>query len=234
MSEKTFVDVVESKVHDFFREFDHAPEYISFLVNGFPVAVAAYLSSQLYENHKAESELVINSPSGKIMRFGLKATRKGDAVAFLPEFELLDAGKEYINSDEVEFDSVLLEELSRSISNPEFIKILKEAWYGKIYVNGEWFDDPKVATCTDKGLTFIEDSDVAICAAVVIYSIIEILCNFKESTCDVTYEIERLGTFKISPVKNGYNVTLTFDKEFKSTCKSDILAEQLLDVIPAE
>ena len=233
MSEKTFVDIVESKLADFFSEIKAAPQFASFVVNGFPTAIAAYLNNQLYENHTAESELMINGPSGKIMRFGLKATRKGDAIAFLPEFELLDGGKEYLNSDEIEFDSDLLEEFSHSITDSGFLKALKEAFYGKVYIDGEWVDDPKNVS-SEKGLYFVEDADVAICASVVAYSIIEILCNFKESTCDVTYEIDKLGVFKVAPVKNGYAVTLTFDKEFKSTCKSDMLAEQLLDVIPAE
>lgn len=226
---KTFTDIVEKKMSSFFTEVREHPELASFITNGFPNAIASYLASDMYENSKPESELVLGSPTGKLMRFGLKSTKKGDSVAFIPEFDMLDAGKEYINSDEVKFDSDTIEDFAKEIiKNTKFAKCLREAFAGKLYHDGEWID---IITGDDKGLVFDDEQDAAVCAESVVLSLIEILCNNKDSTTDLTFEIPKLGIFKVSSVKDGYNVSLTFDKEFKSNCKSDKLAEKIADSI---
>lgn len=226
---KTFTDIVEKKLGDFFTEIREYPQLAGFVTGGVPIAIASYLASDMYENIKPETELIISGPTGKIMRFGLKATKKGDSVAFIPEFEMLDAGKEFINSDEIKFDSRMIEDFSNEIiKNETFAKCLKEAFAGKIYIDGEWID---IQISEDKGLVFDDERDVAVCAESVFTSIIEILCNNKDSSTDITYEVPGLGEFKVSSVKNGYSVSLTFDKQFKGNCKSDKLAEKVADFI---
>ena len=223
---KTFTDIVENKMSDFFMEVKEMPQLSGFVTNGFPIAVAAYLSSEMYDEGKNESELVLEGPAGKIMKFSLSAIKKGDSIAFVPEFDLLDAGKEFIEADEVKFDAETIENFSRDlVKNERFMKCLRESFGGKAYVNGEWTD---IDTKTDeKGLTFDEESDVAVAACSVIMSIIEILCNNKDASTEIAYDVPGLGKFKVSPVKGGYSVSLIFDKEFKGNCKSDKLAEKL-------
>ena len=227
---KTFTDIVESKLGEFFLEMRDKPQLTGYITEGFPVAVASYLSMEMYENNVTETDLVISSDAGKLMRFGLKAVKKGDSIAFVPEFDLLDAGKEYVNSDEVEFDCVTIENSAKEIAaNKKFATCLKRAFGGQIYVNGEWidFNDDK----TDKGLVFDEEQDASVCACAVLFSVIEILCNYKDAATELSYPVQGLGTFKIAPVKGGYAVSLTFDKEFKTNCKSDKLAEKIADTI---
>ena len=225
----TFTEIIEKKTGDFFTEIREHPGLAGFISGGFPNAVASYLASEMYDNSKPEAELIISCPTGKLMRFALKATKKGDSVAFIPEFELLDAGKEFINSDEVKFDPRMIEDFAKEIvKNEKFAKCLREAFAGKIYVDGEWKD---IQTSEDKGLVFDDEVDVSICAEAVIASIIEILCNNKDSSTDISYDVPGLGVFKVSPVKDGYSVSMTFDKQFKSNCKSDKLAEKIADSI---
>lgn len=229
---KTFTDVVEKKLGEFFTEIREFPQLAGFVTGGLPVAIASYLASDMYENTKAESELVISGPTGKIMRFELKATKKGDSVALLPGFELLDAGKEFINSDEVKFDANMIEDFAKEITkNEKFTTCLREAFAGKIYSDGEWVD---MQSGDDKGLVFDDETDVAVSAESAILSIIEILCNNKDSSTDITYDVPGLGEFKVSSVKDGYSVSMTFDKQFKSNCKSDKLAEKIADSIIEE
>ena len=227
---KTFTDIVEKKIGDFFTEIREYPHLASYITNGFPNAIASYLSSDMYENSKPESELILSCPAGKIMRFAPKSTKKGDSVAFIPEFDLLDAGKEYVNSDEVEFDAKMIEDFSNDIvKNEKFAKCLREAFAGKLYIDGSWEDI--LTNNDDKGLIFEDEKDAAVCAESVILSILEILCNNKDSSTDISYEVPGLGVFKVVSVKDGYNVSLTFDKEFKTNCKSDKLAEKIADSI---
>ena len=123
----------------------------------------------------------------------------------------------------------MIEDFAKEIvKNEKFDKCLREAFAGKIYVDGEWKD---IQTSEDKGLVFDDEVDVSMCAEAVIASIIEILCNNKDSSTDISYDVPGLGVFKVSPVKDGYSVSMTFDKQFKSNCKSDKLAEKIADSI---
>lgn len=223
---KTFTDIVESKLSNFFSEIKSTPHLAGFITDGFPTAISSYLSSDMFEGEKASSELVIDGPVGKIMKFSLNAVKKGDSIAFVPEFEMLEAGKEFINSDEVDFDSDTIENFGRDlVKNERFIKCLKECFGCSVYLNGEWKETTNETDET--GLVYEVEEDVAVSAASVILSIIEVLCNNKDASTEITFEVPGLGVFKVAPVKGGYSTTLTFDKEFKANCKSDKLADKI-------
>lgn len=222
---KTFTNFVEEKVGDLFLELNQAPQLTGFITNGFPIAIAAYLSQKLYDSDNGEAELVIGGRPGNIIKFSLKAVKKGDSIAFVPEFELLDAGSEYINSDELSFDSKSAEEFANDLTkNKDFIECLRNAFQGSIYVNGEWETD---LSNEERGLVFSDESDIAICAVCSVHALLEVLCNNKDASSDLIFEVPGLGSFKVSAAKDGYSVSLTFDKEFKSNCKSDKLAEKM-------
>ena len=160
------------------------------------------------------------------MKFALKVVKKGDSVAFVPEFEMGTAGKDFINTDEIEFDEENLTNMANDLtSNKEAIVAFREAFAGKLYKDEGWEDIN--SKDDEKGIVFDDESDTAMAACAVVAAIIEVLCNNKDSSSDIEYEIPGLCKFKVSPVKDGYNTTATFDKEFKSNCKSDKLAEEL-------
>lgn len=237
---KTFTDIVESKIGKLYPEFSAMPELSSYLTYGFPNAISSYLIQDMFENEKSSSELVIDGPTGKLMRFTLTATKKGDSIAFVPEFSILDAGKELISSDEIDLDSDVIVKFAEHIKdNNKFLKCLAESYALRIYVDGEWkdIDKRKLESMFDAGnndamgLVYDEETDVAVSTAVVILAIIEILCNNKDASSEITYSVPSLGTFKVSPIKGGYSVSLTYDKEFKANCKSDKLAELISDNI---
>lgn len=229
MKLKTYTDIVETKASEFFAEIKLYPQLASFITAGLPVAIASYLASDMYENENPEASLIITAPTGKLMRFELIASKKGDSVAILPGFELLDAGKEFINSDEVNFDAAQIEDFAKEIvKNKQFTTCLRNAFAGKMYADGEWKD---ISTSDEKGLVFDDETDVSICAEAAIVAIIEVLCNNKDSNGDITYVVPGMGEFKVSPVKDGYSVSLIFDKTFKANCKSDKLAEKMAEVI---
>lgn len=224
---KTFTELTDKKLCKFFEEFRNYPLLAGFITDGFGRAVSSYLKKQLMESKSDYAELIIGGPKfGEIMKFVLRATKKGDSVAFIPEFEMLTAGKDFINADEVEFDEKNIVEMSNDLSkNKEAIIAFREAYAGKLYTDEGWEDlNPGDE---EKGLIFDVEEDIAMASCSVVASIIEVLCNNKDASSDIEYEIPGLCKFKVSPVKDGYNVTATFDKEFKSNCKSDKLAEEL-------
>ena len=230
MSTITFADVVGEKLGESFGEFKYKPELCSYISNGVPIAVAACLASEMEENDKTESELIIELSAGKLMRFGLKSVKKGDSIAFIPEFDLLDLGKEYINSDEINFDADSTVMLSKKLSsNENFVTALKQAFAGKVYDAGDWLD---IGNGEEKGLVFEDEEDIALVTTFVFISIMEILCNNKDASGrDLSYTVPGFGEFTVKAVKDGYTVSLTFDKEFKAICKNDVYAEKLVDRI---
>jgi hypothetical protein len=85
MKTVSFTELVEKKMGKIFSEFEKNPEFNSYIVGGFPTAIAAYLNSALLESDTDESSLIIEgTDTGKILRFSLKAVKKGDSVSLVP------------------------------------------------------------------------------------------------------------------------------------------------------
>ena len=220
MAVKTFTEVVESKAGELFQEVRNAPELAGYFTDGAPVSVAAYLKMKMLETKSPEVVLDICD----LMRFSLKATKKGDSVALIPEFTMLSSGKDLIDSDEVDFSLHAVENLGNDLEkNKDYVECARNALACKIFNDGEWVES--TTKNNDKGLKFTDECDVAVAICSVFASIIEILANNKDASNDIEYEIPGLGKFTVKPGKDGYTTTLTFDKEFKSNCKSDKLSE---------
>lgn len=220
---KTFVDIVELKAGQLFSEIKNSPQLAGYITNGVPVSIAAYLKGKMLETNSSEATLDIC----KLFHFSLKANKKGDSVALIPEFSMLSDGKEYMDSDEVDFSIKAIEELALELQkNEDYIEAARNAIACKVFNDdGEWEDTDSKSN--EKGLTFSDEADVATAIISVFVSIIEILSNNKDASNDIEYEIDGLGKFTVKPSKDGYTTTLTFDKEFKSNCKSDKLSEML-------
>jgi hypothetical protein len=224
---KTFTELTEKKLSKLFMEFNDSPQLASYVTDGFGRAISSALKKSLMDEKSDYAELVIGGSNfGELMKFALKVVKKGDSVAFVPEFEMGTAGKDFINTDEIEFDEDNITKMANDLTdNKDAIVAFKHAFEGKLYKDEGWTD---ISTSDDeKGITFDDEADIAMAACAVVAAIIEILCNNKDSSSDIEYEIPGLCKFKVSPVKDGYNTTATFDKEFKSNCKSDKLSEEL-------
>lgn len=220
---KTFTEVVESKAGQLFSELKGAPHLVGYITNAVPISIAVYLKKKMLETGSTEAVLDIC----KLFQFSLKANKKGDSVALIPEFTMLSDGKEYIDADEVDFSIKSIEELALDLQkNEDYIDVARNCLACKVFNDdGEWEDTDNKAG--ERGLIFNEESDVATAVCSVFSSIIEILSNNKDSSNDIEYEIVGFGKFTVKPSKNGYTTTLTFDKEFKGNCKLDILSEKL-------
>lgn len=226
---KTFTNVVEEKLGSWFEEFKVVPSLASNVMFCVPASIAAYLHDSMLNSKNPDVELFIYDADSKIMKFSLNASKKGDSIAFNPSFELLPAGEEYLNSDEVDFGGSFLTKCAKSMltNNKEFIDICSKVLYGYTLTNGEW----KEVEDDDNGMRFDEEIDLALSISCVLFTLFEILCNNKDASNDLEYEVANLGKFKVSPVKNGYSMTLTYDKEFKAACKSDKLSEAMFEVL---
>lgn len=223
----TFTELTEKDMGKLFMEFKTSPQLISFVTNGFPVAVASYLQMKLSESEAEEVSLDLRSKAGSIMLFKLATVKKGDSVAFVPAFELGDAGQELVDSDDIDFDVDAIEAIGLELTkNEALIECAKNAFKSMVYNDGEWIEDAN-RSGENRGLTFDEECDIAVCIACVVANILKVLCKYKDASSEIEYEIPGLGKFKVSPSKNGYAVSLTFDKAFKGNCKSDKLAEKL-------
>lgn len=227
---KTFTELTEKKLSKLFLEFNDSPTLASYVTNGFPIAISSYLKKKLMDTKADHAELTISGSDNyaDLMTFALKVVKKGDSVAFVPEFTLGDAGKAFIEVDEIEFDETAMTKMANGMTgkeNKEVLDAFKEAFAGKLYKDDGWEDIN--TTDDERGLVFDDENDIAMAVAATVSSIFEVLCNNKDSSSDIEYEIIGLGKFKVSPVKNGYSVSLTFDKQFKSNCKSDKLSEEL-------
>ena len=227
---KTFTEVLEENMCQFFTDFSRKPHLIGYVLNNSPRAFSSYLHTELAKSEKDESEIVISSKNGPICRFILKAVKKGDSVAFIPDFELLEYGKELMSKDEMKFDYDLIEEVGHNlITNTAFCNCAVTASSGMVFTDGEWKANPIPVNSPDdvNGIAFAEEADACIVMVTYIFTILELLCNNKDVSSDVELPtLPSLGKAKISPVKDGYNVTITFDKEYKAMCKSDTLAEK--------
>ena len=224
---KTFTELTEKKLSKLFMEFNDAPQLASFITDGFGKAISSALKKNLMDKKSDYSELIIGGSNfGELMKFALKVVKKGDSVAFVPEFEMCTAGKDFINTDEIEFNEDNITKMANDLTtNKDAIIAFKHAFEGKLYTDEGWTDIS--VNDDEKGVTFDDEADIAMAACSVVAAIIEVLCNNKDSSSDIEYEIPGLCKFKVSPVKDGYNTTATFDKEFKSICKSDKLSEEL-------
>lgn len=224
---KTFTEITEKKLSKLFMEFNDSPTLASYITDGFGRAISSALKKNLMEEKADYAEVILGgSGFGELMKFTLKTVKKGDSVAFVPEFEMGTTGKDFINTDEIEFDEKNLTDMANDITgNKELIVAFREAFAGKLYTDEGWEDVN--TNDEEKGVTFDDENDIAMAACSVVAAILEVLCNNKDSASDIEYEIPGLCKFKVSPVKDGYNTTATFDKEFKSNCKSDKLAEEL-------
>lgn len=224
---KTFTEITEKKLSKLFMEFNDSPQLASYITDGFGRAISSALKKKLMDEKSDYAELVLGGSNfGELMKFILKVVKKGDSVAFVPEFEMGAAGRDFINTDEIEFDEGNLTKMANDLAgNKEAIIAFREAFEGKLYKDNGWEDISN--NDDEKGVTFDDETDIAMAACSVVAAIIEVLCNNKDSSSDIEYEIPGLCKFKVSPVKDGYNTTATFDKEFKSNCKSDKLSEEL-------
>lgn len=219
---KTFTEIVEKKCAKLFTEFKEAPQLVSFVSSGTPIAIASHLRKMMLDNPKEEVSVEL----GGLMKFTLKINKRGDSVAFTPEFELLEKGLKYIAKDDLSFDHDDCDTFGLAlIDSDDLLVACREAIAGKVFNDEEWVDED---TKKDKkGIVFDEESDVAVCVASVIISVIEILANNKDASNEIEYDVAGFGTFKVAQIKDGWSVKLTFDKIFKQHCKSDKLAEKI-------
>lgn len=226
---KSFTDLLTEEVKLVWPALTDS-KLVSYISHGFPVALAAYLQKTLEDSDNNESELTISLPDGDLVKFTLKGVKKGDSVAFLPEFELCSYGKELINKDSIGFDieTDLDKAMHEMSKNKLFCEYLDKAFRDCVYVKGEWESNNKGDT--NVGLEFVNREDVAAAAIMVVVKLLSILCDNKDEASTVEYKYDTFATFKISATKNGYDVTATFDKEFKSNCKCDELAEKIAEV----
>ena len=225
---KTFTEITEKKLSKLFMEFNGSPALAAYITNGFPIAVSSYLKKKLSETKSEYADCEIGGQSmGEFMKFTLKTVKKGDSVAFVPEFEIGTAGRDFINLDEIEFDEENITKMANDMINgdKDLVIAFKEAFAGKRFTDDGWVDTD--SSDDEKGISFDAEVDIAMAACTTVAAIFEVLCNNKDSSSDIEYEVTGLGKFKVSPIKDGYNITLAFDKEFKSNCKSDKLAETL-------
>lgn len=226
---KTFTEITEKKLSKLFLEFNDSPQLASYVTNGFPTAISSLLKKTLMDAKGDYAEVIIGGESyGELMKFILKVVKKGDSVAFVPEFEMGLGGKELINVDEIDFDEDSMTRIATDLTkNKDLIASLKEGFAGKLYGDDGWED---ISSSDDeRGLAFDDENDIAMAAVATIVAILEVLCNNKDSSSDIEYEVSGLGKFKVSPVKDGYTTTLTFDKQFKANCKSDKLSDELAE-----
>lgn len=231
---KTFTELNEKKLSKLFMEFNDSPSLAGFITAGFPVAISSYLKKKLMEEKGDSVSLTFNGDDSykDIMTFTLNVVKKGDSVAFIPEFSLGETGKKLINTDEIEFDETAMTKIANGLiakskdeDENEVIEVFREAYAGKIYSDDGWKD---ISNSDDeKGLTFDDETDIGMVIATTLTSILEVLCNNKDASSDIEYDVTGLGKFKVSPAKDTYNVSLTFDKQFKSNCKSDKLSEEI-------
>ena len=230
---KTFTEVVESKLSGIFSAISTKPEYTGYLTNGLPIGIAVHLKRLMLEEKKPE----VSIKFGDLCEFSLKANKKGDAVAFLPEFKILDGGQKMIDSDDVNVTRAILTDYTFAAKNNEelinFAKDAKYAMEGWIYSDNKWVnpETPKISDDDYNGINLPEPTDVLMTTFCIITSIIEILANNKDQSADITYTIDGFGTFTVKPVKNGYTVSLTFEKEFKQNAKDDKLTEVIASIL---
>ena len=198
-----------------------------FFVSGVPRAIAIYLKKKMMETADSTVELNISD----LMKFTLTATKKGDSVALIPGFEMLPKGMKYIEADDVNFNVDKLEAFNMGINgNKELIEIAKNTFAYNQYNDDtdEWMSP---SSDSPLGMEFNEESDIAIGIVTIIATIIDVLSNTKDSAAEIEYEVPGFGKFTVKPVKNAYEVRLTFDKEYKANSKSDKLAEKMASII---
>ena len=239
----TFNNIIEEKVGESFPEFRIRPSLVSILTYAFPKAVAYYLNQSMYDkavnadkNEPAESfeeSITFTDGTNDLMSIGLTATKKGDSVAFMPTFEMLPAGTEIILQDDYKASNKVLIDSLVGTPNSKFITFMAEVLKGSMLENNEWIENPNMQSddSGNKGMEFSDETDLQFVINAIVLSIFEVLCNNKDSSADVTYEVPLLGTFTISPTKNSYKVELSFAKEFKQDCKSDTLSETISNCI---
>jgi hypothetical protein len=232
---KTFTEKVSDKASKLFDEIKEHPELAGYITAAFPTAISTYLKREMEKGNGEVLETSItfsgafgsrgNSAESELMKFSLKANERGSSLSFVPEFEILEDGLKIITADEFDFDDVDADLLAKDISdNKDFIECANHALLYDIFVDGEWMEDKSHIS---DGLDFDDEVDICAAMATNIITILEILNTYKDPGQDMSYEVPGLGTFKISPIKNGYSVSLSFDKEFKANCKSDKLAEKI-------
>lgn len=227
---KTFTEITEKKLSKLFMEINSYPQLSSFVTNGFPIAIAGYLKKKMMDESSDYAEVVIGGNKyGELMKFILRAVKKGDSIAFVPEFEIGTAGKDFINTDEIDFDEEALTLMANDITdNHDLIDAFNNGFAGKVYTDDGWTDATS-ANEDEKGLIFDDENDTAMAAVCVVAAILEVLTNNKDASSDLEYDVAGLGKFKVSSAKDTYNVTLTFDKQFKTNCKSDKLSDILVN-----
>lgn len=230
---KTFTEITEKKLSKLFTEFNNYPQLAAYITAGYPVAIAGYLKSKMIEEKSDYAEVIIGGDKfGELAKFILKASKKGDSIALIPEFELMSAGKDFVNTDEIEFDETAMTNMANDLSeNKELISAFNNAFAGKVFKDDSWEDSTNgVEVSDERGVTFDDELDIAMAATSVISAIFEVLTNNKDASSDLEYDVAGLGKFKVTSAKDTYSVTLTFDKEFKGNCKSDKLADILASV----
>lgn len=233
---RSFAEITAEKAGTLFRELGSRPELIGFVTNGVPQAMSAYLMSKMAleaeTNTAVETvSLEFRNSKGILCNFRLRVIRKGDAIAFSPEFEMGDYGQKLINADSIDvgrddyaFTGAYMK--SKDTDEPKLFSYFDSAFRGMIFNGKEWIDSNRNGV-EEKGVSFEDTTDCATMVSIVIFSIFEILSEYKDSVNEIEYPIDGLGKFKVTPVHNSYEVTLSFDKSFKSNCKNDELATKL-------
>lgn len=221
MSSKTMTDVVASKMATCWKVVEQHPHLASYVVTGIPNGAAIALRRKMIEERKPKVSINI----ADILKISLVASKRGDSVAFLPEFELLEKGYELIEAEELEFDVDELSSYSLSVMEDEiFLDSIVHTMASEEYTdNNVW-----VASKGNAGIEWASNTeDPALVTMFYFSAILEALANNKDVTAPaVEYHVPSFGTFKISKKKAKWEVTVSdFDKEFSALCKNDTLAE---------
>lgn len=224
----TFIELLNKPLAKSFEAFSNKPEVSALVAEIVPMSISLYLRNEL-EKTKTEATITFGDKriGGDLIKFRLKPNKKGASVAFLPEAEFADNFIDLVSSESLELDEQFIENFSYGIiENEEFVDIFKNHMSGMRYEDGEWVTSKK----NDEsmyGVRFEDTNDIGFIVATYFKVILECLNSTKDPSSEVELPIIDFGTFKIKGVKNGYSVTMTFDKEFKSNCKNDKLAEEL-------
>ena len=196
MSNKTMTDVVASKMATCWKVVEQHPHLAAYVVTGIPNGLAITLRRKMLEERKTRVSVNISD----IMKISLVASKRGDSVAFLPEFELLEKGLELIENEELDFDVDELSAYSLSVMEDEvFLDSIVHTMASEEYTdNNVW-----VASKGNSGIEWASNTeDPSLVAMFYFASILEALANNKDVTAPaVEYAVPSFGTFKISKKK---------------------------------
>ena len=232
----SFVDKVRKTSTLAFEQMksDNGSIVASYFVSGCFRGISGYIQRQVIREHNMTPCIEIRTRDrGVICRIGAKVVERGDSSPVMPTFELGPLGEKWFKSDKLSFEPQDISDVGFCLTlDDEVIKCLVHGFRHDICEAGEWrksdkpdssiISDPdKDKKCTAIGINFENNADAGCAAASVILTIFEILCNYKDASNDIEYEVNGFGKFKVRPSGDRFEVGVTFDKNFENGCKVD-------------